>query len=171
MKYRILIAVLILSILPSASLSHPGGTDSSGSHTNRKTGEYHYHNSGKSEVLSSTPSSSNSYKSTYTSAEIERRIYTYFRTANEGVGALDCSVTLIARDVPQEAKQSVKRRDGHKCVVCGSTVKLEVDHIRALMNGGSNNKSNLATLCDDCHTIKTRLDSSLRRKRENVCRC
>ncbi|MCE9614747.1 MAG: HNH endonuclease [Lentisphaerae bacterium] len=59
------------------------------------------------------------------------------------------------------SRQRVLVRAGHRCVVCSSTVKLEVGHRRALMNGGDNSLSNLATLCDDCHTIKTRMDSRL----------
>lgn len=170
--YRGLTTVLLLCLaLPTVSLSHSGRTDSLGGHTNRKTGEYHYHGTSKAKVSSEISSGAQkSYQSTYTPTEIERRIYSYFRDANEGVGALDCRVTKTDRDVSAGTKRFIKRRDGHRCVICGSTHKLEVDHIRALMNGGSNSTSNLATLCDDCHTAKTRLDSSLRRKRKRVCR-
>ena len=38
------------------------------------------------------------------------------------------------------------------------------------MNGGNNSFGNLGTLCDDCHTEKTAMDKSLRRKRERVCK-
>ena len=102
--------------------------------------------------------------------ERESRIYDYFRRANENVGALSCGLMLHERDVPAATKRLVKAHDGRRCVICRSTVKLEVDHIRALQNGGSNAIANLATLCDDCHTIKTRLDNSLRRKRDRICR-
>jgi len=102
--------------------------------------------------------------------ERDNRIYHYFRSANENVGALACNQTIHERDVVAATKRLVKARDGRRCVICRSTVKLEVDHIRALQNGGSNFVTNLATLCDDCHTIKTRLDNSLRRKRDRICR-
>jgi len=36
-------AIVVLSVLPTAVLAHGGGTDASGCHTNRKTGEYHCH--------------------------------------------------------------------------------------------------------------------------------
>ena len=44
-----LIATVVLMSLfdGSAVFSHSGRTDSSGGHNNRKTGEYHYHNSGR----------------------------------------------------------------------------------------------------------------------------
>ena len=35
-------------ILHSTGYTHSGGTDANGGHYNRKTGEYHYHNSGTS---------------------------------------------------------------------------------------------------------------------------
>jgi 5-methylcytosine-specific restriction endonuclease McrA len=41
---------------------------------------------------------------------------------------------------------------------------LEVDHRRALMNGGDNSLDNLSTMCDACHTVKTRMDRSLNKK-------
>ena len=103
-------------------------------------------------------------------ADREKIIGNYFRNANENVGALDCGVMTHARDVNEATKDGVKWGYGNKCIICGSTVKLEVDHRRALMNGGTNDVSNLALLCDDCHKIKTKYDNSLRRKRESVCR-
>lgn len=46
------------------------------------------------------------------------------------------------------------KRDGHKCRHCGSTKKLTVDHIVPLVNGGSDNDSNLQTLCKSCNSKK-----------------
>lgn len=39
------------------------------------------------------------------------------------------------------------------CEKCGSTEKLEIDHIDA--NRSNNELSNLQTLCNSCHKIKT----------------
>ena len=55
---------------------------------------------------------------------------------------------------------AAKRRDGWRCVRCGSRVGLEVDHIQprerrpdlALV------LDNLATLCRSCHIQKTRAE-------------
>jgi 5-methylcytosine-specific restriction endonuclease McrA len=58
------------------------------------------------------------------------------------------------RDVAASQRERVLQRDGNQCVICGSTLNLEVDHKRALMNGGDNSLSNLATLCNECHVIK-----------------
>lgn len=38
-----------------------------------------------------------------------------------------------------------------QCQRCGSTKSLEAHHIVALHSGGSNELSNLTTLCHDCH--------------------
>jgi len=37
------------------------------------------------------------------------------------------------------------------CSRCGEKKNLEAHHIRALKSGGSNELSNLTTLCHDCH--------------------
>lgn len=42
-------------------------------------------------------------------------------------------------------------RDNHTCQKCGSTKRLECHHKIPVINGGSNELSNLITLCHDCH--------------------
>lgn len=54
-------------------------------------------------------------------------------------------------------------RDGYACVVCGgrkgdasrrqpdTALKLQVAHIVAVKDGGSDELANLRTLCTDCH--------------------
>ena len=177
MMLFVIVVTLVASIYQFAG-GHPGGLDTNGGHYNRKTGEYHYHRGGGSTPPSQSPSSikhedpTTSVESISTISETEKtaKINDYFRAANENVGALACDVQIHERDVNEATKSSVKRRDGNKCVICGSMKKLEVDHRRALMNGGTNDMSNLFTLCDDCHTIKTKYDNSLRRKRNANCR-
>lgn len=50
-----------------------------------------------------------------------------------------------------EVKKQVKDRDGHKCLCCGETRRLEIDHIVARYFGGGNELSNLQTLCKSCN--------------------
>ena len=66
----------------------------------------------------------------------------------------------------------VLRRDKYQCVKCGlagrgshqwprpanyrELPKLEVDHIRAVKNGGSHHPDNLRTLCRECHLLRTK---------------
>ena len=70
------------------------------------------------------------------------------------------------RNVSSHRRKAIIERDGGCCLVCGSKVQLEVDHRIALMNGGDNSNENLGTLCDSCHTKKTRYDYAIRKRRQ-----
>ena len=54
-------------------------------------------------------------------------------------------------------RYEVLRRDNYRCCLCGTAasdgpdVRLEVDHIHPHSRGGSNDPSNLHTLCWDCN--------------------
>lgn len=50
--------------------------------------------------------------------------------------------------------QKIKERDGHKCVKCGSTDDLTIDHIIPLSRGGKDEAINLQTLCFKCNLRK-----------------
>lgn len=43
---------------------------------------------------------------------------------------------------------------GHRCLACGSTGRLEVDHVVPVSLGGSNTIANLQPLCPDCNRAK-----------------
>lgn len=55
-------------------------------------------------------------------------------------------------------REAVFSRDGYKCQCCGRTIKdgviLHIHHIKYRSQGGTNSMSNLATVCDKCHTPK-----------------
>ncbi len=57
--------------------------------------------------------------------------------------------------LPVGLRYQVLTRDGHKCTICGKTaadgVTLEVDHIVHVSKAGTNDLSNLRTLCDGCN--------------------
>lgn len=55
------------------------------------------------------------------------------------------------------------RRDGWRCVQCGSRHRLEVDHIRAVRHAPEQafDLGNLQVLCASCHAQKTRIDIGL----------
>lgn len=48
----------------------------------------------------------------------------------------------------------VFKRDGYRCVACGSDEDLTVDHIFPWSKGGSDELDNLQTLCGTCNSSK-----------------
>jgi len=48
----------------------------------------------------------------------------------------------------------IKDRDGNRCVVCGSSYKLTIDHIEPFFISGDTSYYNLATLCFECNQQK-----------------
>jgi len=63
---------------------------------------------------------------------------------------------LAARreQIPDEVKIFVWRRDGGRCVKCGSKENLEFDHIIPISKGGSNTARNIQLLCEKCNREK-----------------
>jgi len=64
------------------------------------------------------------------------------------------------RRIKPTTRDAVFERDGFSCQRCGAIaapgVWLEVDHIREKAEGGSDDDlSNLQTLCNSCHSVKT----------------
>lgn len=55
-------------------------------------------------------------------------------------------------------RHEVFKRDGYRCLECGATNKetrLHIDHIIPVAQGGSDELSNLQTLCRDCNLAKS----------------
>lgn len=44
------------------------------------------------------------------------------------------------------------------CAYCGSIMDLQTDHIKPLHKGGTNDWTNLQSLCAPCHALKTARD-------------
>lgn len=63
------------------------------------------------------------------------------------------------RNVSVRTRHQILERDGFKCVDCGASpatgAVLEVDHTIPISKGGSNDPSNLRTLCSDCNRGKS----------------
>lgn len=72
-----------------------------------------------------------------------------------------CGNQLSARagrqPLPRKLRHLVFQRDGYRCRECGATNKqtrLHVDHIKPVAKGGTNDISNLQTLCEECNMAK-----------------
>jgi 5-methylcytosine-specific restriction endonuclease McrA len=57
--------------------------------------------------------------------------------------------------IPPSVRREVLARDGHRCRTagCGGAHFLDVHHIKARADGGSNDPDNLITLCAACHRM------------------
>lgn len=67
--------------------------------------------------------------------------------------------------VPNEQRARIMARDGNKCVTCGTTEKLTIDHIHPRSRGGGTEDENLQVLCRSCNSSKNnrlaKVESSL----------
>ena len=60
----------------------------------------------------------------------------------------------LRRGIAPGLRYEIMKRDGFRCVLCGqdaSETRLVIDHIAAVVNGGTNDKHNLRTLCFECN--------------------
>jgi hypothetical protein len=78
----------------------------------------------------------------------------------------DLSESLPMAEPDEAVKLQVKRRDHNRCLACGATRGLTVDHIHAVYRGGTHDTDNLQTLCRTCnqrkktHTIRFAADKT-----------
>jgi hypothetical protein len=65
------------------------------------------------------------------------------------------------RSVSETKKKYVASQQGWKCGDCKTQLNawFEVDHIKRLEHGGTNEISNLVALCRDCHGKKTAMEN------------
>jgi 5-methylcytosine-specific restriction endonuclease McrA len=76
---------------------------------------------------------------------LQRAVARLSATANQAPG----------RDpIPDDVKTAVWRRDQGKCIQCGSSDRLEFDHIIPVSMGGSNTVRNIQLLCEHCNRDK-----------------
>ncbi len=70
------------------------------------------------------------------------------------VSAKETSNKIYRHPIPDEVKLFVWKRDGGRCVRCGSQINLEYDHIIPLSMGGSSTSRNIQLLCEKCNRSK-----------------
>lgn len=60
----------------------------------------------------------------------------------------------IRKSISSPKRLRVYKKDGYKCVSCGTSEDLSVDHIHPVSRGGSNDMANLQTMCLPCNMSK-----------------
>lgn len=60
----------------------------------------------------------------------------------------------FSRSIPQEVRKATLQKYGNKCIWCGSTDRLEVDHKNGRYNSVSNNVNDFQILCKSCNDKK-----------------
>lgn len=68
------------------------------------------------------------------------------------------NITSKRNPIPPTLRHEVLKRDGYQCLECGATninSTLEVDHIIPIAQGGTDEFSNLQTLCIVCNRAKS----------------
>lgn len=63
-----------------------------------------------------------------------------------------CTAPLIPKKVSAGRRAEVIARDGSRCLACGTTEDLTVDHIKHQSRGGGHEVENLRTLCRSCNS-------------------
>lgn len=58
------------------------------------------------------------------------------------------------RKIPTNVRAQVYARDGLRCVTCGTSDDLTIDHVVAVANGGTNDITNLQSMCQPCNSRK-----------------
>ena len=56
--------------------------------------------------------------------------------------------------VSESLRNKIYERDGYKCLACGCTTNLSLDHIIPFSKGGKTESDNLQTLCKSCNSRK-----------------
>jgi len=75
---------------------------------------------------------------------------------NQGTNNNDIIDIKHTRLIPSEVKKDVWRRDGGKCVICGSNKNLHFDHDLPFSRGGTSLTSkNIRLLCAKCNLSKS----------------
>lgn len=63
-------------------------------------------------------------------------------------------IRLIYKNKVPFSKRNIMVRDGFRCVYCGSSSRLTIDHVIPASKGGKNNFDNCVTACQPCNNKK-----------------
>jgi len=76
------------------------------------------------------------------------------RLNNQYNPILEPTIEITRVLIPENLRNEIYERDGHKCVKCSNSENLQLDHIIPFSKGGKTEKNNLQTLCKVCNLRK-----------------
>ncbi len=83
--------------------------------------------------------------------EQERQALEWYNNSDEQARAQRETASEL---IPPHVKKYVRRRDGGRCVYCGSRTGLDYHHIVPVSLGGSNTARNVQLSCERCSSKK-----------------
>jgi len=86
--------------------------------------------------------------------ERDRRRRRRIDRALDAMGAERRAAGPRREPVPEAVRRQVFRRDGGRCVACGSEELLQFDHVIPIALGGASTAENLQLLCAPCNREK-----------------
>jgi hypothetical protein len=84
----------------------------------------------------------------------EEETFTKLKREIELFEKLERKPSVQREPISEDVRMFVWRRDGGRCVRCGSQERIEFDHIIPLEKGGSNTARNIQVLCERCNREK-----------------
>lgn len=63
-------------------------------------------------------------------------------------------IKLVGGEITDDDWQEVLAKYGHRCLSCGATEDLAMDHVIPIAMGGPNTKENIQPLCRCCNSSK-----------------
>jgi 5-methylcytosine-specific restriction protein A len=73
-------------------------------------------------------------------------------------------VETITMAVNAQIRLKVFSRDKYRCVECGKSAHLTIDHILPISKGGTDELNNLQTMCDGCNQRKANITLTWKEK-------
>lgn len=66
----------------------------------------------------------------------------------------DEKIFIKRHTISERQRNNIFKRDKYKCVKCGNSKNLTIDHIIPFCRGGKTENKNLQTLCQKCNSKK-----------------
>ena len=87
--------------------------------------------------------------------QAERQHDTQLRRAHQVMALENWDLLQRREPIPEEVQRAIWQRDEGRCVKCGSSVMIHIDHLIPVALGGSNHPDNLQLLCANCNREKS----------------